>query len=196
MSNNQSPGSRMMNNKKNYVTYASTVAGNNSYHPRSENSPPRQNTAAPVQEESQVFQDAPVEYKRKYEAVFFAKYGFNDMQPRPALDDITKLFSNYGVIDHITYPENKQFAIIFMTSLVTKAVHQKTNAVIGDIINDMTMENRFHVSIANSNRNKKPQYSSNNPPKILKNPAQPRPQNDGSFTNPQFRARRNQQSTN
>lgn len=129
---------------KKLISYADTVEGSNRYYKK---------PVAP-EVETEVFQDAPSTTERKYELVLFAKYGFKDIQQRPSEEDITVFFNNYGVVSHVSCPENKQFAIVYMTSINTKAVHQKAFAVIGDIINSMTEENKFHISIANARHGK------------------------------------------
>ena len=129
---------------KKLTSYADTVEGSNRHY--------KKPVASEI--ETEVFQDAPsiIEEprERKYELVLFAKYGFKDIQKRPSEEDIIAFFNNYGVVSHVSCPENKQFAIVYMTSIKTSAVHQKAFAVIGDIVNSMTEENKFHISIANA----------------------------------------------
>ena len=88
-----------------------------------------------------------------YAVVLFVKYGLDGSIPRPSLDDVNDFFGNFGEIDHLTYPENKDFVFVFMKSLNTTAAYQKTRTVIADIIHTMTPETRFYVSVANSRRN-------------------------------------------
>ncbi len=89
----------------------------------------------------------------KYEVVFFAKYHAN---PRPSMQVITDFFNNYGEVHHVNCPESAEIAFVFMTSLNTGAEHRRTRATIGQMIRDMTPENRFYVTVASSNR--KPNY--------------------------------------
>lgn len=86
-----------------------------------------------------------------YEVVFFVKYNQN---PRPSSEELTALFNNYGVVHHINCPENRNFAFIFMTSLNTEVEHRRTRTTICKIIQDMTPETRFHITVANSNYNR------------------------------------------
>ena len=100
----------------------------------------------------------------RYEVVFFARYHTN---PRPSSDDVTKYFSNYGTVDHVNCPEGRNYAFVFMASLNTTAEHRRTRSTISQIISDMTPENRFHITVASSNRvgysrqNNYPQHPSN-----------------------------------
>ena len=87
--------------------------------------------------------------KSNYEVVFFARYHTN---PRPSNEAIVNFFSNYGVVDHVNSPEGRNYAFVFMTSLNTTADHRRTRSTISQIIRDMTPENRFHITVASSNR--------------------------------------------
>jgi hypothetical protein len=83
-----------------------------------------------------------------YEVVFFARYN----NGRPSVEEITNFFSNYGVVHHVNCPEGRNNAFIFMSSLSTTTEHRRTRTTISQIINDMTPENRFHITVASSNR--------------------------------------------
>lgn len=85
-----------------------------------------------------------------YEVVFFAKY-FASF-PRPSKEEMETFFNNYGVVHHINYPEGRNFAFIFMTSLNTTAEHRRTRTTISQIYNDMPSTARFHLTVASSNR--------------------------------------------
>jgi len=87
--------------------------------------------------------------KINYEVVFFARYNVN---PRPSTEDVTKFFSNYGTVHHVNCPDGCNYAFIFMASLNTTAEHRRTRTTISQIINEMTPENRFHITVASSNR--------------------------------------------
>lgn len=88
--------------------------------------------------------------KPKYEVVFFARY---PNSPRPTSEEITNFFNNYGVVHHLVCPDGKNFAIIFMNSLSTTIERRRTRTTISQIIKDMTPENKFYITVANSNRN-------------------------------------------
>lgn len=85
----------------------------------------------------------------KYEVVFFVRY---HSCPRPCADDIKSYFSNYGTVDRVNCPDNRNYAFVFMTSLNTSAEHRRTRTTITQIINEMTPETRFHITVASSNR--------------------------------------------
>ncbi|AYV85079.1 MAG: putative low complexity protein [Satyrvirus sp.] len=87
--------------------------------------------------------------KENFEVVFFIRYNTN---PRPSEEEITKFFNNYGAVHHVKCPENKNYAYVFMSSLSTSAEHRRTRTSIGEIIKDMTPENKFHITVARSNR--------------------------------------------
>lgn len=84
-----------------------------------------------------------------YEVVFFARYNTN---LRPSVEEITKFFNNYGTVHHVNCPEGRNYAFVFMTSLNTNAEHRRTRSTISQIIQDMTPETRFHLTVASSNR--------------------------------------------
>jgi len=87
--------------------------------------------------------------KVNYEVVFFIRYNY---APRPSVDEITNLFNKYGVVHHVNCPENKNFAFVFMSSLSTMVEHRRTRTTIRQIIDDMTPETHFHITVASSNR--------------------------------------------
>lgn len=84
-----------------------------------------------------------------YEVVFFVRYS---ICPRPLVDELYKYFGKYGDVHHVNCPENKNYAFIFMTKLATTVEHRRTRTTISQIIQDMTPENRFHITVASSNR--------------------------------------------
>lgn len=114
-----------------------------------------------VDEQEPVTNDAPAEHhqpeKANYEVVFFVRYR---VTPRPPSEDVTKFFNNYGVVHHVNCPENRNYAFVFMTSLNTPAEYRRTRTTISQIIQDMTPENRFYITVANSNRRNMP-YQNN-----------------------------------
>jgi len=87
--------------------------------------------------------------KVNYEVVFFANYNTN---PRPSVEEITNFFNGYGVVHHVNCPEGRTCAFVFMSSLNTTAEHRRTRNTISQIIQDMTPENRFRITVASSNR--------------------------------------------
>ena len=89
--------------------------------------------------------------RNTYEVVFFIKYHIPNI-PRPSKEDAETFFNNYGVVHHINYPQNRNFMFVFMTSLNTPVEHRRTRTTISQIIRDMTPENKFHITVANSNR--------------------------------------------
>lgn len=91
--------------------------------------------------------------KIKYQVVFFLKYS----SVRPPMDDIITFFNNYGEVHHVNCPENKNIAFVFMTSLSTPVEHRRTRTTISQIIKDMPTENRFHITVASSNRGQQKQ---------------------------------------
>ena len=103
-------------------------------------------TAAAAAERSEI---APAIDRVNYEVVFFCRYNTN---PRPLTEEVIAFFNNYGVVHHVNCPEGRNYAFIFMTSLNTTAEYRRTRATIAQIIHDMTPENRFHITVASSNR--------------------------------------------
>lgn len=97
-----------------------------------------------VQEKNNHEQD-----KSNYEVVFFARY---NNYPRPSVEEITKYFNKYGKVDHVNCPEGRNYAFVFISELSTPVEHRRTRTTISQIINDMTPENRFHITVASSNR--------------------------------------------
>ncbi|MEM0354029.1 MAG: hypothetical protein QXW79_00470 [Thermoplasmata archaeon] len=79
-----------------------------------------------------------------YEVVFFVRY----QTERPLAEDIVKYFSKYGEVHHIKCPEGRNYAFVFMTSLNTTAERRRTRTTISQIIEDMTPENRFYITVA------------------------------------------------
>ena len=105
-----------------------------------------------VKEQVSVVNDDAVEApkeKMNFEVVFFARYNTN---PRPNSEDIVNLFNKYGTVHHVNCPEGRNYAFIFMSSLNTTAEQRRTRTTISQIIRDMTPENRFHITVASSNR--------------------------------------------
>ncbi|XWV26053.1 putative low complexity protein [Tupanvirus soda lake] len=98
-----------------------------------------------------VAEEMPVAQKEKvnYEVVFFVRYNNSD---RPSSEEITNFFNNYGAVHHVNCPEGRNYAFVFMSSLSTTAEHRRTRTTISQIIHDMTPENRFHITVASSNR--------------------------------------------
>lgn len=94
-------------------------------------------------------QNAQPRERPNYEVVFFIRYGVN---PRPSSEELTTYFSNYGDVDHINCPQDKNFAFVFMARLNTATEYRRTRTTIGQIIRDMTPETRFHITVASSNR--------------------------------------------
>lgn len=105
----------------------------------------------------------PTESKPKpvYEVVFFVRYPHG---LRPTADKIISTFSNYGTVDHIKDPENRDFVYVFMSSLSTTAEHRRTRTTISEIIKNMPTEkeNKFYITVASSNRNQKGSNNNNN----------------------------------
>ena len=97
--------------------------------------------------------------RENYEVVFFARYNHN---PRPSSDEIIKIFSNYGIVDHVNCPEEKNYAFVFMKSLSTDAEYRRTRSTITQIIRDMTPETKFHITVANSYKGSSPFRGNNN----------------------------------
>ncbi len=118
-----------------------------------------------VEVEDQVFEEeqtpAPQQEKVSYEVVFFARYN-SELYPRPSEKDIVSFFNEYGVVHHVRCPENNNFAFVFMTSLNTPEEHKRTRSTIYKIIQDMTPETKFRVTVASSNRPRYPQNQGNN----------------------------------
>ena len=85
----------------------------------------------------------------RYEVVFFVRY---HSSARPSCEEITNYFNKYGTVDHVNSPENRNYAFVFMASLNTAVEHRRTRTSISQIINEMTPENRFHITVASSNR--------------------------------------------
>ncbi|XWV24807.1 putative low complexity protein [Tupanvirus deep ocean] len=139
----------------------------------------------PVAEEMPVVQREKV----NYEVVFFVRYNNSD---RPSSEEITNFFNNYGVVHHVNCPEGRNYAFIFMSSLSTTAEHRRTRTTISQIIHDMTPENRFHITVASSNRgtqyNGQRRYNSNN----NRNGNNYRTRHFGRFRRPRFTDQRNQ----
>ena len=108
-----------------------------------------------VQEQVNVVNDdspaQPNEQREKvnYEVVFFARYHSSQ---RPSSEDVTAYFNRYGTVHHVNCPQDSNYAFIFMSSLNTTAERRRTRATISQIINDMTPENKFHITVASSNR--------------------------------------------
>jgi hypothetical protein len=100
-----------------------------------------------------------MEERPHYSVVFFVRYGFNK---RPSVEDIIGFFNKYGTVHHVNSPQDRHFAFVFMDSLNTPVEHRKTRTTITNIINDMTPETRFHITVASSNRNPRSQYGQNN----------------------------------
>uniref|UniRef100_A0A6C0LST9 RRM domain-containing protein n=1 Tax=viral metagenome TaxID=1070528 RepID=A0A6C0LST9_9ZZZZ len=97
-----------------------------------------------------------------YEVVFFARY-YDTKNLRPSKEDIESFFNKYGVVHHVNCPEGKNFAFIFMTSLNTEVIYRRTRTTISQIIHDMTDDNKFHLTVASSNRSKyNSHYATNN----------------------------------
>lgn len=108
-------------------------------------------TSVTVIHDDPIDQVLPITQREKvnYEVVFFARYKHN---PRPSNEDIIKFFNNYGVVHHVNCPDRRNYAFVFMNSLSTPVEHRRTRTTISQIIQDMNPENRFHISVANSNR--------------------------------------------
>lgn len=98
------------------------------------------------------------EQRRRYAVVLFAKY--NAELQRPSVEELTRFFNQYGVVDHINAPENTNFAFVFMASLSTPNTYQRTRATLSDIIRGMTPSTRFHIAVA-TNRNRTPSTNLN-----------------------------------
>lgn len=88
--------------------------------------------------------------KPQYEVVFFIRYPYGT---RPSSDTILSFFSNYGKVDHVDDPKNRDFAYVFMHTLSTTVEHRRTRTTITEIINNMTPETKFYITVASSNRN-------------------------------------------
>lgn len=103
------------------------------------------------------------EQRIKFEVVFFVRY--NRGYQRPSVEDIKSYFSNYGTVHHINCPENKNFAFVFMESLLTEVKFRRTRTTISQIIREMDPECKFFITVANSNRNRNddPQPVQNHP---------------------------------
>ena len=87
--------------------------------------------------------------KVNYEVVFFARY---HSCTRPPADDVTAYFNKYGTVHHVNCPKDTNYAFVFMASLNTTAEKRRTRTTISQIIQDMTPENKFHITVASSNR--------------------------------------------
>ncbi|MEM3062483.1 MAG: hypothetical protein QW303_02910 [Nitrososphaerota archaeon] len=111
-----------------------------------------QPTDSNVQEEVQNAGEESREYNNNfrnvYEVVFFVRY----QTERPSAEDVAKYFSKYGEVHHVNCPEGRNFAFIFMTSLNTTAERRRTRTTISQIIEDMTPENRFYITVASLRR--------------------------------------------
>ena len=88
--------------------------------------------------------------KSNFAVVFFARYY---LSTRPSNEEIVNFFNKYGVVHHINAPVSRNFAFIFMISLNTQVTQRRTRTTISQIIHDMTPENKFHITVASSNRN-------------------------------------------
>jgi ribosomal protein S6 len=91
--------------------------------------------------------------QKDYEVVFFVRYNEDRHMARPSLEDMTSTFNKYGEVDHINYPENRNFAFVFMKKLNTTATYRRTRTAITQIINDMTPETRFFITVARKRNN-------------------------------------------
>ena len=87
--------------------------------------------------------------KVNYEVVFFARY---HTSLRPPAEDVTAYFNQYGTVHHVNCPKDSNYAFVFMSSLNTTAERRRTRTTISKIIQDMTPENKFHITVASSNR--------------------------------------------
>lgn len=85
--------------------------------------------------------------EKKYAVVFFVKYRYQ----RPPEEEMSGYFGQYGDIDHIDYPENKNFAFIFMSSLSIQAEFKRTRATIRQILEDMDQAQPFFITVARNN---------------------------------------------
>lgn len=88
--------------------------------------------------------------KKKYEVNFYVRYPVT----RPSTEELTNLFNLYGEVDHIVCPVDKNYAFVYMRSLNTVSEVKRTQATIGKIIYEMPSNDRFYISVANSNKGK------------------------------------------
>lgn len=94
-----------------------------------------------------------VNIKPEYEVVFYVKYNTRN-QNKPSEAEITSYFNNYGKVHHVIWNEYRNYVFVFMESLNTQAEFQRTKSTISKIIEDMTPENKFYVTVArNKNEN-------------------------------------------
>lgn len=100
---------------------------------------------------AEINEDIPEIHKERvnYEVVFFIKYTTIN---RPSTEEITNFFNNYGRVHHVKCPNNRNYAFVFMQSLNTPAEHRRTRWTISKIIENMTPENKFYITVASSNR--------------------------------------------
>jgi hypothetical protein len=92
-----------------------------------------------------------LEEKTRYEVVFFIRYY---PSCRPSMEEIMDYFNYYGKVHHVTCPNGKDYAFVFMSSLYTNVEHRRTRTTISQIINEMPTERekRFHITVASSFR--------------------------------------------
>lgn len=88
--------------------------------------------------------------KKKYAVNFYVRYPVT----RPSREELTDLFNLYGEVDHIVCPIDKNYAFVYMRSLNSIMEKSKIQSTIGKIIYEMPSNDRFYISVANSNKGK------------------------------------------
>lgn len=121
-----------------------------------------QNQEQQVQQEQEQQQEQPMQQVQQntrqqrnsdnhnYKVVFYVRY----YTQRPTEQVIADFFNNYGQVDHVTLPEDKNFGFVYMTSLNAQGsmqTQQVINAIIKEI-RQMDPNDRFYIGVARRNK--------------------------------------------
>jgi hypothetical protein len=90
-------------------------------------------------------EETPKETEKKYAVVYFVKFNITNKE-RPSVDEIKKVFSKYGDVDHIDLPNAPALAFVYMKTLSINAEGNRVREVIKMVRKDT--EDEYYIKVA------------------------------------------------